>query len=364
MTRTTTRATVEDRAPDRDLIERVDRVLARGGLVALPTETVYGVGARVDRGPGVERLAALKGRPHGRGLTWHVGTPAALERFERLSPMVRRLVARYWPGPLTLVLPGVPGGLEAVAEEGWTGVRMPAQQATAGILAELPYPVCLSSANRHGEPPHTSADAVERALGEGLELVVDGGPSRLGESSCVLRVGPGRFEVLRPGLYEIEQLRAVAGMKLGFACTGNTCRSPMAEGLAKKLIADRLATTPARIGEFGFDVRSMGVFASVGSPAARLAVQVMGEEGVDLGAHRSRAALAEDIESFDRIYCMTRSHQDALVQALPPGRAGNIVLLDPEGVDVPDPIGGGRTQYREAADRIRAALAARVDEWV
>ena len=352
-----------DREPDPALIAEADRALSRGGLVAMPTETVYGIGARADDDAALARLAAIKRRDHPRGFSWHVGSASALERFPRASPLAQRLAARYWPGPLTLVLPGAPAGLERISEQGWTGVRFPAQRATAGVLAALAYPVVLSSANLHGEAPLTEARAVAERFGAGLALVLDGGPSRLAESSCVLRIGRGRFEILRPGLYELEQLRAVAGLRIAFACTGNTCRSPMAEGLARKQIAERLETAPERIADFGFEVASMGIFAAAGAPPARLAVQVMKEESVDIGEHRARLALAQDVESFDRVYCMTRAHLEALAQTLPPGRAGNLSLLDPKGADVPDPIGGTRADYRSAADRIRAAIDARIDEW-
>jgi L-threonylcarbamoyladenylate synthase len=355
-----------DAPPAREIVERVEAVLARGGIAALPTETVYGLAARADLPPAIEALRALKARPGELALTWHVGSLSALERFGPVSALVRRLVTRYWPGPLTLVLPGVPQGLEAAAREGWTGIRMPAHRATAGILASLPFPVVMSSANRHGQAPLASADEVERAFaGERrLELVLDGGPARLSESSCVLRIGGGRFEVLREGLIGLEQLRAAAGLRLGFVCTGNTCRSPMAEGLARKRIADRLAIPVARLSEFGFVLESMGVFAGHGAPASRLAIQVMKEEGVDLSTHSSRAAMARDLSSFDRIYCMTKTHREALSRALPPGKDQNLELLDPSGRDVPDPIGGTREDYLEALRMIRSAIETRLPEWV
>jgi protein-tyrosine phosphatase len=355
-----------DAPPAREIVDRVASVLARGGLVALPTETVYGIAARAELPQAVEALRVLKRRPEDLALTWHVGSPSALERFASVSALARRLAERYWPGPLTLVLPGIPAGLETAGREGWTGVRMPAHRATAGILASLSFPVVMSSANRHGEPPLSTGEEVARAFaGESLlELVLDGGPAALSESSCVLRVGRGRFEILREGLIGLEQLRAAAGLHLGFVCTGNTCRSPMAEGLARKRIADRLETSPDRLSQFGFVVESMGVLAGHGVPASRLAIQVMKNEGVDISEHRSRAALARDLSSFDRVYCMTNSHREALARTLPPGKDANLFLLDPSGRNVPDPIGGTREDYLDALSLIRDAIELRLPEWV
>lgn len=354
-----------DADPARELVMRVASILARGGLVAMPTETVYGIAARADLPEALEALRELKGRPEDLALTWHIGSASAIESKVRLAPPARRLAARYWPGPLTLVVPGVPAGLAAAARDGWIGIRMPAHRATAGILAQLPFPVVLSSANRHGEWPATSADEVLRSLGGAgsLELLLDGGSAKLAESSCVLRIGRGRFEVLREGLIGIDQLRAAAGLRIGFACTGNTCRSPMAEAWARKRIAERLEVGLQRLPEFGFVVESMGVQASHGSPPSRLAIQVLKELGVDLSGHRSRAALSRDLAAYDRIYCMTRDHREALALALPPGKTQHIELLDPEGSDVPDPIGGTRDDYAQALARIRAAIERRLPEW-
>jgi protein-tyrosine phosphatase len=353
----------QDSTPSDALVRRVGGLLERGNLVVLPTESVYGIAARADLDSALEALRALKDRPDELTFTWHVGSKDALERFPSLSPMVRRLVARYWPGPLTLVLPGIPAGLELVARDGWTGVRFPAQRLTAGILSALEFPVVLSSANRHGEAPLCDAASVERAFGGRVAMIVDGGPSRLGEASCVLRLGPGHFDLLREGLFTREQLRGVAGLRIGFVCTGNTCRSPMAEGLAKQLIGERLRVPPSKISKFGFEVRSMGVFARPGEPASKNAVAIMKDAGVNLAKHRSRAAVAEEVQALDRVYCMTRNHLEALVMSLPPGRGKNIEMLDPGGKDITDPMGGDREQYRRAAEQIRACIEERSADW-
>ncbi len=351
-------------APARAERRRIAAALEVGQLVALPTETVYGLAARADHRPAVERLRALKGRDAALGLTWHVGERQTLERFPRPSAMARRLAQRYWPGPLTLVLPGVPAGLEHAAQEGWTGVRLPAFGPTAELLAELPFPVVATSANRSGEPPMLEADAVAQAFGPELAFVLDAGRPPLGEASVVLRLGPGRFDLLRPGILDLEALRATAGLRIGFVCTGNTCRSPMAEGIARELLSRALAIAPGRLAEFGFSLRSMGVLAGADAPPAAHAVEVLARQGVDISSHRSQPALPEDIAALDRVYALSARHLEALRLLLPPGRAKHCELLDPTGEEVPDPIGGPLEEYEKAAAAIRRMVERRMGEWV
>ena len=364
--------TVPDSAPPRALRRRVESLLAAGSLVAMPTETVYGIAARADHPGAIRALRETKDRPAEVALTWHVAHRRAVESFLPLQPLAARLAARYWPGPLSLILEGVPAGLEAVARDGWTGVRFPAHRATTGMLASLDFPVVMSSANLHGEPPALDAADVVRRFGKRLALVVDGGPSRLGEASGVLRVGRGHFDLLREGLLPAADLRRTAGLRLGFACTGNTCRSPMAEGLARHMLAERLGVrgaarpadaTAGAIEDFGFEVQSMGVFAGPGSPASRHAVEVLAEWDIDLSRHASRPALLEELKELDLVYCMTSSHVEALRGMLPPSRARHVELLDPTGGDVPDPIGGSLAAYRARAEHIRECLAARIADW-
>jgi len=357
---------IGERAPPGELTARVRALLARGALCALPTETVYGLAARADRPEALEALRVLKGRPSEITFTWHVAGRGAVEHFSELRPLTRRLAERYWPGPLTLVLRGVPAGLEGVARAGWTGLRLPAHAACAALLSACEFPVVMTSANPHREAPLTRAEDVAARFDGGLELVIDGGPSRLGEASGVLALGPGRFELLREGLLRLEDLRRTAGLRIAFVCTGNTCRSPMAEAMARRLLAERLQAEragSAGIAEFGFELSSMGIFAAHGAPASVGAVEVMAERGINLRDHRSRAALPETLARSDRIYAMTAGHVEALRALLPPGRHPPFDLLDPAGADIADPLGGPRAAYQRSLADIERALRARLDEW-
>jgi protein-tyrosine phosphatase len=356
-----------DQPPTRELAQHVRARLAAGALLGLPTETVYGIAARADLPEALGALRELKGRSADMALTWHVPERSAVERFEPLRPLVRRLAQRYWPGPLTLVLQGVPRGLELVAREGWTGLRLPAHATTVGLLAACEFPVVLSSANRSGEPPLTRASDLLARFGAGLELVVDGGPARIGEASGVLRVGRGHFELLREGLLALPALQRTAGLRIAFVCTGNTCRSPMAEALARALLAERLGVLPRAgdggIGRHGFELASLGILASLGTPASPAAIELLAQRGLDLAAHRSRPATPESLSGFDRIYALTQGHREALCALLPPGRAPAPELLDPAGADIADPIGAGREAYQRCLAEIERALRARLDEW-
>ncbi|MAF65453.1 MAG: hypothetical protein CMJ84_07330 [Planctomycetes bacterium] len=337
--------------------------LADGGLVVLPTETVYGIAARADSERALAALTALKRRPAGQGWTWHVGSASALECFDAPPAGASRLAERFWPGALTLVLPGVPAGLEGAARDGWTGVRCVAHPLTAGLLEGLPYPVVMTSANERGAAPATGADAAARVTGAGVDLLVDAGPAGGGAASSVLRLGGGRFDLLREGELDLEVLRRAAGLRLAFACTGNTCRSPMAEGLARQALARRLETDVERLWEFGFQLRSVGVFAGEGSPASANAVEACRARGIDISSHRSRGAHAQELGDLQRVYCLTRAHLDALRLLRPSTSEIELELLDPNGEDVGDPIGGSLFEYQRCAEQISGCIAARVGEW-
>jgi len=357
----------QPRPPSREERARAAAVLEAGGVVALPTETVYGLAVRGDQAQALARLRAIKSRDAAQALTWHIGTLRALERLPRVSPMARRLAERYWPGPLTLVLPGVPRGLEGAAQDDWIGVRLPAQLCSASFLADLPFPVVASSANRRGSPALAGAAAIAAEFAGELDLVLDGGAPRLGEPSLVLKLGPGHFEILRPGLIDLHKLRETAGLRICFVCTGNTCRSPMAAALARHFLSRRLGIRAQRLGEFGFELSSAGVAASFDTPIARNAAEVLDELDAELGrdarTHSAQPAIPEEMARADRVYALTQTHLEVLRSMLPPDRTRHVELLDPDGGDVPDPIGSNLAEYRRCRDQLAQLVERRLDEW-
>lgn len=351
---------VHDEPAPPEVRARALEALAAGQIVALPTETVYGLAVRADDPEALKRLATCKGRADEQCLTQVVADGQILEDLPELGPLARRLGERYWPGPLTLVVRASDRSPQLLAPDGWQGLRVPAQNATRDLIAAAPFPIALTSANHHGEAPAVDAQQVEAAFGDSVAVIWDAGPTRLGEASGVLRLGRGSLEVLRPGLVDDDSLRRTAGWRIVFVCTGNTCRSPMAEGLARSLLTERLG---GPLQEFGFEVSSMGVFGAPGSPASRDAVDVLSERGVDIAEHRSSPLINGLLADADEILCLTRSHADALLSVLAPRHAGRVRLIIPSGEDVPDPIGQGVDVYRHTADVIERAIRERLDDW-
>ena len=189
-------------------------VLAAGGLVAFPTETVYGLGADATNAAAVARLYAAKSRPTFNPLIAHVADLDAARALGRFDAVAERLAAAFWPGPLTLVLRRTPdcpvcdlatAGLDSIA------VRMPAHPVTTDILRAFGHPVVAPSANRSGHVSPTTAAHVRADLAGQIDLIVDGGPAPMGlESTIVSCLGPPAL--LRPGALTREAIARVVGL--------------------------------------------------------------------------------------------------------------------------------------------------------
>lgn len=192
-------------------------ILAGGGLVALPTETVYGLAADATSDTAVAGIYAAKGRPGTNPLISHVEDLAAAERHGVFDATARRLAEAFWPGPLTLVVPRRPGS--PVAERTTAGLstlalRVPASESMRLIAATLGRPLAAPSANRSGKVSPTTAADVVADLGARVALVIDGGPCRVGvESTIVGCFGPSPV-LLRPGGTTVEAIEAVLGAPL------------------------------------------------------------------------------------------------------------------------------------------------------
>ena len=186
-------------------------MLRCGELVALPTETVYGLASALDD-RGLDRLLEAKGRPATKGITLLADSIAQVEALAELSDGARRVADRFWPGPLTLVLPPRPGVvLPALVTGGQPGVgfRLPDHPTPRALAAAL-GPIPLTSANLSGQPDATDAGAVVRALGSSVSVVLDGGPSPGGIPSTVVSlVDPSSPAVLRVGAVPASEVEAL-----------------------------------------------------------------------------------------------------------------------------------------------------------
>jgi protein-tyrosine phosphatase len=346
----------------RDVVHRAVQALAEGQLVALPTETVYGIAASACRGEAVERLLTVKGRAGGAPLALAIkSAEEALDYVPDMSPLARRLARRSWPGPITLVVDNqhresltaqLPASVrQAVTPNGTLGLRVPANEMAQDVLRMLAGPLVLTSANRTGEADSVTAQEVVNALGGELALVLDDGPCRYGQPSSVVRVKENRFEILREGVVGEATLRRLASLMVIFVCTGNTCRSPMAELLMRARLAQFLKCRIDQLEDRGVVVISAGIAAAPGCPPTSEASQVMRERGLDLSRHEAQPLTDQLVRHADVIITMTHSHLQSIVERWPDA-ADRTQMLLPERTDVADPIGQTVGAYRDCADQI------------
>jgi L-threonylcarbamoyladenylate synthase len=228
-------------------------VLRSGGLVAFPTETVYGLGGRALDPTSALRIFAAKGRPHTHPLIVHVeGEEEARPLAAHWSPRAARLARLFWPGPLTLVVPRGPrvpavvaGGGESVA------VRAPAHPIARALIRRLGEPIAAPSANRYQSISPTLAEHVVKSLGDAVDLVLDGGPCDAGIESTVVDVLGSESDpprVLRPGALEIAALRAIEPATLASAAVLAEDASRVSPGMDARHYAPRarLLVVPTR----------------------------------------------------------------------------------------------------------------------
>lgn len=338
--------------------------LESGGCVGVPTESTYEITASALRPDAVARLHAFANEHH---------LPAIVlteeSQLRGWTPLLRgagpRLYRKLGSGPLVVRADGgftrglwarLPDAVRlALAREHQIALRWPAHPVWAELRrADVPLvSVPLPSAR--------TADEAARQLHDTAAFIVDAGPTEYGTAPSIAQVSDRRCVIEREGALAGERIQELALCRILFVCTGNTCRSPMAEALCAKLLADRLGCTPGELQQHGFCVQSAGVAAMMGNEASPDAVTVVADIGADLASHRSQMITLEMLAWADHILVMTKGHWHALrnvpVTGLPEPQ-----LLSPQGEDVADPIGGPLTDYRACAAQMLACLQQRLPE--
>ncbi len=212
----------------RDDVERAVRALSSGGLIGLPTETVYGLGADASNELAVRRIFAVKGRPQNHPLIVHVASADAARAWAASWPPEAVVLAQaFWPGPLTLIVPRSPLASDAVTGgQASVGLRVPDHPLALEVLRAFGGGVAAPSANRYGKVSPTTARHVLDELGDDVDVVLDGGQSRVGVESTIVDLTTEAPRVLRPGGVPREALERVLGRRIDLATDATDVRAP------------------------------------------------------------------------------------------------------------------------------------------
>ena len=359
---------------DSEKIKEASSLIDGGGLVAFPTETVYGIACRV-RNNTLSKLNIVKGRDSSKHYTLHISKKSEIVKYvPTIDLRAKKLIDKAWPGPLTLVFElgfkDIDKQKRILEKEFFKnlyknnsiGIRCPDNVIASMLLHETNNPVIAPSANLSGQKPAVNAEEVLSKLSGKIDLLIDAGPSKYKKSSSVVKIGKKGVEILRHGIFPKENLDKMSVVNFLFVCTGNTCRSPMAEGIFRKYLAEKVQCKVDQLEQVGYKVGSGGVMNTSGFPASAGALAACASKGIDLSAHRNKGISKELIEESDYIFVMEPGHKEHII-ALNHEAANKCFLLASD-KGIADPIGQPQVFFNRCADMIENAVKERISELI
>jgi len=355
-------------------IKEAAALVDAGRLVAFPTESVYGIACRAHNNS-LTKLNNIKERGPDKYYSLHISQKNVVEKYvPTIGLKADKLIRKTWPGPLTIVFELDEKDIkkqkkslkrevfESLYKNNSIGIRCPDNAIASILLRTTHHPVVAPSANLTGHQPATDAEEVLAQLSGQIDLVLDAGPCKYKKSSTVVKIGKKGLEILREGVYSLAELEAMSEVNFLFVCTGNTCRSPMAWGIFRKYLAEKLQCDVDYLDKMGYKISSAGIIDMANSPASAEATAACAAKGIDIKAHRSRALSRELVEKSDFIFTMGRMHIERIVAFIP--EAASKCALITKDKDIPDPIGQGQQVFNNCAELIEKAVKKRISELV
>ncbi|MCK4913388.1 MAG: threonylcarbamoyl-AMP synthase [Planctomycetes bacterium] len=360
--------------PDAAEVEKAAKLLDAGGLVAFPTETVYGIACKVAA-DSIAKLDNLKNRAKDKHYTLHIGQKSDAEKYlPAIGLRAKKLIKNTWPGPLTIVFELSDEEIkkqqakfaqeifDVLYKNNSIGIRCPAHRVAAMLLQLAQMPVVAPSANAAGRKPAVTAKQVLEQFSGQIDALLDAGKCKYKENSTVVKIGKKGFEILRQGVYSQSQLETLSTVKFLFVCTGNTCRSPMAEAIFAKYLAEKLKCEVDQLEKMGYKTLSAGTMGVSGLPASKEAVNACAVRGIDIRGHASTGLARQLIEDSDLIFTMSRTHSRQVIDMC--HEAADKCLLLAGNVDIVDPIGQNQQTYNSCADLIEKNAKKRIGEFI